>query len=176
MCRPTRNQREYYNGHKRVHALKFQSVTTPDGIIAHLFGPVPGRRHDMFLLRESRIKDLLEEHAVDQDGHFYMYGDSAYTLSPVLLAPYRNAQGVQQIFNSRMSKIRSSVEWGFKEVVSQFAFVDFKKNLRLHRNAVGKIYQVAALMTNCHICLYGSQASKFFDLDPPTLEEYLSVS
>ena len=127
MCRPTRNQREYYNGHKRIHAIKFQSVTTPDGIIIHLFGPVSGRRHDMFLLGESQIKDILEEHAVDQDGHFYVYGDPAYTLSPVLLAPYRNPRGNQQTFNSRMSKIRSSVEWGFNKVVRYFAFVDFKK-------------------------------------------------
>ena len=39
ICRPIRNQRLVYNGHKRVHAIKFQSVVTPNGLIAHLFGP-----------------------------------------------------------------------------------------------------------------------------------------
>jgi hypothetical protein len=29
-----------YNGHKRLHALKFQSVTLPNGIIGNMFGPV----------------------------------------------------------------------------------------------------------------------------------------
>jgi hypothetical protein len=40
ICRPGKNQRVVYNGHKRVHALKFQSVTLPNGIIANLYGPV----------------------------------------------------------------------------------------------------------------------------------------
>ena len=29
-----------YNGHKRAHGLKFQSVVIPNGLIAHLYGPV----------------------------------------------------------------------------------------------------------------------------------------
>ena len=40
ICRPKNNQRMVYNGHKRVHSLKFQSVTLPSGIIANMFGPV----------------------------------------------------------------------------------------------------------------------------------------
>lgn len=40
ICRPTRNQRQVYNGHKRVHALKFQSVSLPNGLIGNLYGPV----------------------------------------------------------------------------------------------------------------------------------------
>ena len=40
ICRPKHNQRIVYNGHKRVHSLKFQSVVVPNGMIAHLYGPV----------------------------------------------------------------------------------------------------------------------------------------
>ena len=40
ICRPGKNQRFVYNRHKRVHSLKFQSVTLSNGIIANLFGPV----------------------------------------------------------------------------------------------------------------------------------------
>ena len=42
ISRPECNQRIVYNGHKRVHAIKFQSVVTPDGMIANMFGPVGG--------------------------------------------------------------------------------------------------------------------------------------
>ena len=35
-------QRTLYNGHKRVHAIKLQSVVTPNERIANLFGPVEG--------------------------------------------------------------------------------------------------------------------------------------
>ena len=38
--RPTEKQRIVYNGHKRVHSLKFQSVALPNGIIGNLYGPV----------------------------------------------------------------------------------------------------------------------------------------
>ena len=40
ICRPGHEQRLVYNGHKRVHALKFQSTSLPNGIIAKLFDPV----------------------------------------------------------------------------------------------------------------------------------------
>ena len=40
ICRPIVDQRTVYNGHKRVHALKFQAVVLPNGLISHLFGPV----------------------------------------------------------------------------------------------------------------------------------------
>ena len=39
-CRPTQYQKIVFNGHKRVHSVKFQSVTSPNGLIAILFGPV----------------------------------------------------------------------------------------------------------------------------------------
>ena len=40
IARPGEQQRVVYNGHKRVHALKFQSVVLPNGLIANLYGPV----------------------------------------------------------------------------------------------------------------------------------------
>ena len=40
ICRPTKHQRVVYNGHKRVHSIKFQAVSIPTGLIAHVYGPV----------------------------------------------------------------------------------------------------------------------------------------
>ena len=40
ICRPKHNLRVVYNGHKRLHSLKFQSVVLPNGIIANLYGPM----------------------------------------------------------------------------------------------------------------------------------------
>ena len=40
ISRTDANQRIVYNGHKRVHVLKFQSVAVPNGFIEHLYGPV----------------------------------------------------------------------------------------------------------------------------------------
>lgn len=43
ISRPGQNQRVVYNGLKRVHALKFQSVALPNALIGNLYGPV-GRK------------------------------------------------------------------------------------------------------------------------------------
>ena len=40
ISRPSTGQRVVYNGHKRVHGLKFLSVTLPNGLIGNIFGPV----------------------------------------------------------------------------------------------------------------------------------------
>ena len=40
ICRPGEHQRIMYNGHKRVHGIKFQSVVAPNGLIANLYGLV----------------------------------------------------------------------------------------------------------------------------------------
>ena len=40
IAHPDENQRVVYNGHKRIHALKFQSLALPNGIIANICGPV----------------------------------------------------------------------------------------------------------------------------------------
>ena len=39
ISRPGERQRVVYNGHKRVHALKFQSLALPNGLIGNVYGP-----------------------------------------------------------------------------------------------------------------------------------------
>lgn len=176
MCRPTYDQRASFNGHKRVHAIKFQSVVFPDGIIASMNGPYEGRRHDSYLLAESPVMQQLAALPNMANGNKYcLYGDPAYPMMPQLLTPFRgNITPQQEQFNKEMSKVRESVEYGFGKIQTYFAFVDFKKNLKLHLMPIGKIYLVAALLTNCHTCLYRSSINGLLNSDPPTLEEYLS--
>ena len=61
ICRPRNGQRLFYNEHKRIHGLQFQSVVTPFGIVVHLYGPVEGKRHDASMLRESGLLDDLQQ-------------------------------------------------------------------------------------------------------------------
>ena len=46
ICRLGVNQRILYNGHTRVHSIKFQSVVIPNGLKSNLFGPHEGKMHD----------------------------------------------------------------------------------------------------------------------------------
>ena len=38
ICRPRKDQRILYNGHRKVHTIKFQSAVAPNGLIANLYG------------------------------------------------------------------------------------------------------------------------------------------
>ena len=46
ISRPGQHQRAVYNGHKRVHALKFQSVALPNGLIGNLYGPIGNNNYN----------------------------------------------------------------------------------------------------------------------------------
>ena len=180
ICRPSQYQRLCFSGHKRIHCIKFQSLVTPNGLIINLFGPMEGRRHDAALLRESNLLVSLEnlDFRLNDEARTPMciYGDPAYPIRRMLIAPYRSADlsADQKLFNTKMSAVRQSVEWQFGKLVNLFSFLDFKKNLKLFLQPVAKYYMVGAILANCHTCLYGSQTSTFFGVDPPELEEYLS--
>ena len=86
ICRPKLNQEVVFNGHKRVHSLKFQSVTLPNGIIAEMIGPSEGKQHDAGILYETSLPHETQNHAILKN--FCMYGDQAYPLRPWLVCPY----------------------------------------------------------------------------------------
>lgn len=195
ICRPSTDQREvpkytvyvncgtklnllwfqFYNGHKRVHSIKFQSVMFPNGIIFNLFGSVIGRRHDGHLLQRSKLVQKIEHKFAGLQNPPHLYGDSGYPLSKVIIVPFKwNTTRRQQRVNKIMSKVRVSIEWGFAKIIQLFPFVDFKKNLKVRKEQVPKFYKVATILTNCHTCLYGSQVCQYFELEPPTLQEYLN--
>ena len=178
ICRPSENQRLLFSGHKRIHGLKFQSITTPSGMIANLFGPAEGCRHDSGMLRISGVLNQLEANMILRNGDIYsLYGDQAYPLSPFIITPFKGAALTpdQALFNKRMSELRVSVEWAFGKLISQFAFMDYRKNQKLYLQPIGKYYIVAALLTNCHSCLYGNETADFFGVVPPSLQQYLYV-
>lgn len=177
VCRPGNLQRSLYNGHKRVHAIKFQSVVAPNGLIANLYGPVEGRRHDSGMLADSGLLPQLQLHSRSPLGNpLCIYGDIGYLLRPQLQTPFRGLHltPLQQQFNTSMSAVRSSVVWVFGDIINYFSFLDFKKNLKIGLSAVGKMYIVCALLTNARTCLYPTSTSTFFNLGTPSLQEYFS--
>lgn len=176
MCRPTYDQRVCFNGHKRKHAIKFQGLMAPNGLFIAMHGPYAGRRHDAFIFGESGIEGQLVNLPRMADGTRYcIYGDAGYGRLGQLVAPYRGNQLTpeQERFNRAMSGARQSVEFGFGKIEKYWAFCDFKKNLKLYLQPIGKYYLVATLLTNCHTCLYRSNINSLFDSQPPTIDQYL---
>ena len=55
---------------------EFQSVVTPNGLIANIFGPVEGRGHDSGILEMSGLLNQLEQHSFIRDCQLLcIYGD-----------------------------------------------------------------------------------------------------
>lgn len=175
ISRPRRNQRVMYNGHKKMHAIKFQSIVAPNGLIANLYGPVEGKRHDSAMLAQSQVLTQLQNHSFGPNGNVLcIYGDPAYPIRQQLQCPFRGARltAIEKEWNKSMSKVRVSVEWIFGDIVNYFKFLDFKKNLKIGLSAVAKMYVTCALFHNARACLHGTITSKFFDINPPAINDY----
>jgi len=154
-------------------------VVTPNGLITNLYGPLEGSRHDSFLLQQSGLLPRLQiKFRRNGAPPFCLYGDPAYGIQEELLAPYKNHNKTpdQEAFNKAMSVVRQSVEWEFGRLVQNFAFLDFKKNLKLYLQPVGKYYKVGVILNNCLTCLNGSETSEYFNVEPPVMENYLRNS
>ena len=165
-----------YNGHKRVHSMKFQSVVMPNGLIANLAGPFEGERHDSTMLYQSGLLPQLQQHAFHDGTPLCLYGDPAYPLGVHLQGPFKDRQLTPEMqnYNKAMSAVRVSVEWMFGCIRNYFQFVDFKSQQKVNLSSVGKMYIVCALLQNAHTCLYGNIMSSVFELSPPSLEQYFT--
>ena len=117
------------------------------------------------MLADSGLLQDLQRFANSPAGNpFCLYGDPAYPHRIYLQKPFRNRAPTPPMiaFNQSMSTVRESVEW-LK-----------KKTLKISLSSVGKMYVVCAILRNALTCLYPNQTSQYFNLDPPTLQDYFA--
>ena len=169
----------YYHG----HYLIWQGVSFPDGMIV-LEGPFPGFNTDPIVWRDCEIRHALEEIMVSRlDEHpprrrLKLYADKIYNTSALVTAAFSRRHGDLQAWmtqeNRIMSSIRIAIEWTYGTIVTLFKFVDFAKGQKLQESPVPKHYTIAVFLANCHCCLYGDRHSKAFNVDAPSINEYLA--
>lgn len=124
---PNMNQRACYSGHKRFHCLSYQTLTTPDGLIFALYGPVVGRRYDLTLLLKGVWNETLQHSLITDNRQYYIYGDGAYQLRPWIQRPFvGNCTDEQKMFNKKMSSVRVSFEHNYKDLKQQWCSQDFR--------------------------------------------------
>lgn len=171
-------QRSVYSGHKRMHCLIYQTLTTPDGLMFALYGPEEGRRHDITLYRHSEWEAILSECLHINGQYYYIFGDSAYMLRPWMQRLYSHGIRTpeQAEFNGKMSTVRVAVEHNYKDLKQYWTSQDFARNLKVRLTPIAMLYKASALLLNFHVCLYGGgQVGCQFDVKPPTLLEYLNI-
>lgn len=174
ICRPSTNQRAMYSGHTKFHCFKYQTLEAPDGLIIHCHAAADGRRGDGGILQDSNLIPFLRSY--DAINGYYVFGDSAYPTNDVMISMYRgqNLPDWAAAFNRLMAKVRVSVEWGYNQVRTNFAYVDWRKQLKIELMSVEAIWHLGVFLSNCLTCHNGgNQISDFFYRTPPTLEEYL---
>ena len=94
-------QEAWWNGWRKLHGMKWQTVILANGMDAHVFGPLPCRRNDLFSLRESNILELMADVQINEPIKYKIFGDSAY---------YNNEYiGVGD--GRGMSSVRETIEW-----------------------------------------------------------------
>ena len=127
ISRPKHHRRIMFNGHKRVHSIKFRSVVLANGLIGNLAGPFEGKQHDSMMLQESGLLTTLQQIAFYNNHPLCRYGDPAYPLGIYLQAPFRDRELTRQM----ECQVRVSVEWMFGNITKYFSFADFKRQMKL---------------------------------------------
>ena len=177
VSRPTDNyvQKTVYNRQKRAHALKFQVITSPDGMLLHAYGPIPGRRFDITLWRRSGIYSQLDKVIHDGERRFSIYGDAAYSSSLWMGTPFQGANitAARKAANRDKSCSRVSVECYFMELKRLWLRIAWKTLLRIGLVPAGQIYMAAILLTNIRNKFYPNSIAQHFSVQTPSLSEYL---
>ena len=101
----------------------------------------------------SGLLDELQQYSHSPTGEpLCIYGDPAYPQRIWLQNPYRDGHltDEQHQFNASMSSVRVAVEWVFGDIVTYFALLDYKRDLKIGLSPVGKLYSGGHCTTNCN--------------------------
>jgi hypothetical protein len=174
-------QRAWYNGWKKLHGFKWQTVDLPNGMNFHVYGPVSVRHNDLYTLHHSDINGKLDRLQSRNTLKFKIYGDSAYfNLSLDFVRskhdpedPAYNAR--LQLENRALSSVREVIEWDYGEVGKYWAMTHYKYGLRMMGVPVAKIYLTALILRNAHCTMNGNLTSSYFEFMPPTFETWVAA-
>jgi hypothetical protein len=161
----TDTQRAVYSGYYAGWGLKYLHCVLGNGMIAQVWGPVDGRRHDGHLFQISQINNKLECLSQMSGSVIEAHGDSAFPAS----SHTRKGGGWE------MNRKRICVEWTIGKIVQQGASLDMSVHQQIYLNRPGALYLVGCLLTNFHTCVYGSQTGLYFSCKAPTLQSYMGM-
>ena len=148
-ARPIEGQQYIYSGYYKAHGIKFQCVVAPNGLVVDFFGPVPGRRSDSYLLKQSGFLERMRQLSRVAGGEYYVYGDPAYPLGRGIMRGYKGAMNAREAaFSNAMNALRVSVERSFLNIARDWSFVTSERNLKIWWQPIGRIYYAPAILTN----------------------------
>jgi hypothetical protein len=168
-------QMAFYNGWKKHHGYKYQSLDLPNGMCADLYGPTSFRQNDLVLLRDSNLNDRIAAVQINKQLQLSSYGDGIFPIGTHTIGKHVGDCSREEYYENRMmSKIRLANEWDYGATANLFPFIKWKAGQNIRRNnLVTRYYFVATtLLCNAHMCLYEGLASSYFNCPCPELEDY----
>ncbi|SJX65773.1 uncharacterized protein SRS1_25042 [Sporisorium reilianum f. sp. reilianum] len=148
VARPTQGQEAVYNGWKHIHALKYQIISTPDGLI-FVQGPWDGSKNDWSVWKKSNIQEWLSHSSFQEDGkHLYLFGNKGYHLDTHLIMPFKgnNMKPEETQFNIIMSKYHITVEWAIGSIGTLFPRLNNQQQQKFLLTPVAHDYLVAVIL------------------------------
>lgn len=193
--RPGVADREFFNGHGWLYCLVYLVAIAPNGLCIDLAGPFEGRHNDQFMLQCSQYLERFKacmEWAVKTGQRFSngvqatrawlyqlysTYFDAGFTIQPFAQVPFKKHPGMeltapQKLVNKQCARMRVPNEWFFSRTNLLWPHAADGRAQYVGGGKTGKLFIIACMLTNAHTCLYGQQTNAYFDVLPPTLEEY----
>jgi hypothetical protein len=81
----------------------------------------------------------------------------------------------EEISNQRWSPMRVCNENVISLINNKWKLLDYRKVAMVRRQPLGLYYKLGALLTNCLTCLDQNQIGEYYNIDAPTLEQYLFI-
>ena len=157
-------QQAWWTGWKKLHGIKWETLDLPLGMNLYVWGPASVRRNDNFTLGESNIEGKLRALQANERLKFKVIGDSAYVDTDVIVTG--GGRGI--------AAIREPIEWNYKDLKTLWKYLDYRHVLKLRQQPVAKFVFVCMLLRNAHCSMYGNECAEYFNLAPPTFEEWIS--
>jgi hypothetical protein len=167
-------QEAFYNGWKKCHGIKKQSIGMANGMAFQVSKGYSCRRHDLHLLVESDINDRLVELTSERppEEHFSCYGDSAY---PHQYRTTCNRDGDEYTeLNKAMNGCRESIEWMYRDLTQYWRIIGKKHTFQLLTGfeRADNIIDLCFTLNNAWNCMNHNETSQWFQCPPPSFEAY----
>ena len=174
---PGHVRRAFYNKWARKHGIKKQSCCLSNGMALHIGTGFSCRRHDLHLLRESNLNEMLTNLYVgdNPEDHYQIYGDSAY----IIMRNITCAANIDQFGDIRegMNACRESIEWMYRDLKIMWAITSTKYKLKLLNEftQVDNVIDACFIFNNAWNCMNGNETSQWFRTPPPSFATYTEL-
>jgi hypothetical protein len=171
-----RDLRIYFSGHKWFYCLSFLIVSSMEGLVCECWGAEVGCRNDHHLQNSSNISHRLLMAQQGQADFFTCGTDKGLHISAAVKPMYNNQPNTpnENLANHELSACRATSEWDVGRQHIMWKFIDYKKVLFRELQPLGLMFRVLCILTNAITCLDGNSTSEYYNICPPTLEDYFS--